>query len=81
MGSWPGDAPLEGTIDGDRFSFTATGKSPWKSGSSLGQSSGLPKLTFTGSVHANVMELTVLWDNVMLYGPPPPPRHYEMKTR
>jgi hypothetical protein len=73
MGAWPGVAPLiDGKIEGDRISFTVIGKSAWWSKSAMGESSGLPKLTFTGRVQGDEMQLTLLWDSVMLYGPPPP---------
>ena len=82
MGNWPGDAPvIDGRIDGDRVSFTIYGNSPWKAGFA-GQpiSSGLPKLTFTGTVTGTQMKLTLLWDSVMLYGTSSGARQYEMKA-
>jgi len=32
----------------------------------MGEASGLPKLTFIGTVHGKEMQLTLVWDNVML---------------
>jgi hypothetical protein len=69
MGNWPGDAPvIDGKIEGDRFSFSAIGKSPWRAKGPMGEASGLPKLTFTGTIQGKEMQLTVVWDSVMLYG-------------
>ena len=83
MGNWPGDAPLiDGKIEGDRISFTAFGNSPWRARSATGEaSSGLPKLTFTGTIQGNEMQLTVVWDSVMLYGKSAGGREYEMKGK
>jgi hypothetical protein len=69
IGNWPGDGPvLDGKIAGDRFSFTFIGKSPWTSGGPEGNASGLPRLTFRGTLQGNEMKLTAIWDSVMLYG-------------
>lgn len=82
MGDWPGDAPvIEGKIEGDRFSFTAIGSSPWRAGGPMGQASGLPKLTFTGTVQGREMQLTLVWDSVMLYGNPGKAQELEMKGK
>jgi hypothetical protein len=82
MGNWPGDAPLiEGRIEGDRFSFTAIGSSPWRAKGPMGEASGLPKLTFTGVVQGKEMQLTLLWDSVMLYGNPVNTQELEMKGK
>lgn len=68
-GYWPGDAPIEdGKIDGDRFSFTVIGKSPWQSGGPQGTASGYPRLKFTGTISGNEMKLSLIWDSVMIYG-------------
>lgn len=72
MGAWPGDAALmDGKVEGGRISFTACGSTPWRSKSASGNSSGLPKLSFTGTLHENEIRLVVVWDNVMLYGEKP----------
>jgi hypothetical protein len=82
MASWPGDASLsEGRVDGDRFSFTVIGTSPWRSKGPMGEASGLPKLTFTGTVEGKEMQLTLVWDSVMLYGSPGKASEYEMKGK
>jgi hypothetical protein len=82
MGAWPGVAPLiDGKIEGDRILFTVIGQSAWWSRSAMGASSGLPKLTFTGRVLGDEMQLTLLWDSVMLYGPPPPGGASQMEMR
>ena len=71
IAAWPGDGPLlDGVVDGDRIRFTVIGKSPWKSSGPQGSASGFPKLTFTGTVQDNVMQITLLWDSVMIYGAP-----------
>jgi hypothetical protein len=81
MGGWPGDAPLsEGNVEGDRISFIAVGKSPWRAASSAGESSGLPKLIFSGTLQGGEIQLKVVWDNVMLYGDSPAPRELAMKA-
>jgi hypothetical protein len=82
MGNWPGDAPLiDGKIEGDRFSFTAIGKSPWRSKGPMGEASGLPRLTFTGTLQDTEMQLTVVWDSVMLYGNSTAGRPLDMKGK
>jgi hypothetical protein len=82
MGNWPGDAPvIDGKVEGDRISFTLYGNTPWTSayqGKPL--ASGLPKLTFAGTINGSRMELMVLWDSVMIYGAPPGPRQYPMQA-
>lgn len=46
---WPGDAAItEGTIDGDRVSFTMIGHSPSGAGTPGAMVFGYPKLCFTG---------------------------------
>jgi hypothetical protein len=81
MAAWPGDGPLlDGVVDGDRFRFTVIGKSPWKAGGPQGSASGFPKLTFTGTVQDNRMEITLLWDSVMLYGRAPAPHELPMRA-
>jgi len=71
-GAWPGDAGIsESAINGDSFTFTVVGHSPWISKGPSGQASGVPKLTFTGSVQQDNMELTLIWDEVILSGNPP----------
>lgn len=77
MGAWPGTAPISsGKIEGDRISFVVVGGSPWTSRSpGEGESSGLPRLSFTGSISAagNSIALSLDWDSVMLFG-----RNYSM---
>jgi hypothetical protein len=69
IGSWPGDGPvLDGKIVGDRISFTFIGKSPWKMSGPSGDASGLPRLTFVGTIRGDEIQLTATWDSVMLYG-------------
>jgi hypothetical protein len=82
MGNWPGDARLsEGKIEGDRFSFTVIGTSPWRAKGPAVEASGLPKLTFTGTVQGKEMQLTLVWDSVMLYGNPTGGHEYEMRGK
>jgi len=81
VGSWPGRGPLlDGVIDGNRITFTVIGKGAWKSSGPNGSASGLPKLTFTGTVQDDVMKITLLWDSVMLYGAPSRPSEFPMKA-
>ena len=79
-GPWPDGPLLDGVIDGDRIRFTLIVYSPWKNSSPSGSASGLPRLTFTGTVRDNVMEIRLLSDSVMLYGPPPKPHEFSMKA-
>jgi hypothetical protein len=80
IGNWPGDGNLiDGRIEGDRFSFSVIGNSPWWSKGPNGEAGGLPKLSFTGTIQGTEMQLTVDWDSVMLYGAPPGHRSFEMK--
>lgn len=82
MGAWPGEAPLIDTsIEGDRVKFTAIGESPWWQKSSMGEASGLPKLTFTGTVEGDSMDITLVWDSVMLYGPQVAASHMTMRAK
>jgi hypothetical protein len=54
MGDWPGVCRIsEGQIDGDSFSFIATG--------ALWSSSGYPQPRFDGTIEAGVMKLTLTW--------------------
>jgi hypothetical protein len=69
MGNWPGDAPIsEGKIDGDNISFTAIGKSPWRANGQGWRSSGYPRLKFSGTILHNEINLTLRWDNILIYG-------------
>jgi hypothetical protein len=81
-GNWPGDGPLiDGRrIDGDRITFRFVGASPWRSKSSKGLSSGLPKLTFIGTIQDGEMQITLLWDSVMLQGEPGAIQELPMKA-
>jgi hypothetical protein len=67
VGSWPGDAPIaDGKIEGNRFSFTVVGDSPWTSNAGV----GFPKLEFTGTIDGEEMVLTVKWGSIMAAGNP-----------
>lgn len=82
MGAWPGEAPLMDTsIEGDRVTFTAIGRSPWWSRGPTGEASGLPKLTFTGTVQGDSMDIMLVWGSVMLYGPPVAASHMAMRAK
>ena len=83
MGNWPGDAPLvDGKLDGNRISFTAYGKSLWRARNAAGEAAGgLPKLTFTGTIHGDEMQLTLVWDSVMIYGKQGAAQELEMKAK
>jgi hypothetical protein len=49
---YPGEAPISnGRIEGDHISFRVYGKQP--------SSSGFPKMDFVGSIHGDVIELTM----------------------
>jgi hypothetical protein len=52
-GFWPGDCPIEGTIEGDRFSFAAI--------SQVNSSGGFPKMGFAGTVKGDTIALTMEW--------------------
>jgi hypothetical protein len=79
LGNWPGDVDFTGgKIEGDRFSFTVVGRYPWWSKGPKGEASGLPRLTFTGAIRGDRMELSIVWDSVMFYGDPPEAREYEL---
>jgi len=83
VGSWPGDAPIsDGTIEGDRVSFTVIGNSPWRARSRQGESSGYPSLRFTGTISGREMNLRLLWGSVVIYGKVIGSDHkYEMKAK
>ena len=69
MANWPGDAPIsDGKIDGNRISFTAIGKHPWKSGGEGWRSSGYPRLKFSGTIQGSKIKLRLIWDSVLIYG-------------
>jgi hypothetical protein len=69
MASWPGDAPIsDGEIHRDQISFVVVGKSPWKSRGPRGESSGYPRLTFSGVIQGNEIKMHLLWDSVLIYG-------------
>jgi hypothetical protein len=56
-GSWPGDAPItNGKIDGDRISFTVIGRLP--------SSTGIPKMTFTGTLSGKLVDLTMVFEGL-----------------
>jgi hypothetical protein len=49
---WPGDAPIaDGKVDGDRITFTATGR--------LTSTTGIPTCRFVVTVHGDEMVLTM----------------------
>jgi hypothetical protein len=52
-GNWPGDSLIDGTINDDRFSFTAI--------SQVNSSDGFPKMGFTGTVKGDTMTVTMDW--------------------
>jgi hypothetical protein len=52
-GYWPGDCPIEGTIEGDQFSFIAF--------SQVNSSNGLPKMGFSGTVKGDQIALKMDW--------------------
>ena len=53
-GKWPGLAPIsEGTIDGNRVSFTVIGQ--------RGSTTGFPRMVFEGTVQGDKMTLTMTW--------------------
>jgi hypothetical protein len=82
MDNWPGDGPLiDGAIVDDRVSFTVFGNSPWRASGPMGAASGLPKLTFSGTVQGSEMRLTVVWDSVMLYGDRPAPKELHLSGK
>ncbi len=71
IGVWPGDAPIaDGKIDGDRITFTATGR--------LDSTSGIPTCRFEVTVHGDDMSvaMTVISN---LGGPLSDRRIYEFK--
>ena len=69
MGSWPGEASIsDGKIDGDRISFIAIGKSPWRAGGQGWRSSGYPRLRFGGTIQHNEIKLELKWDSILIYG-------------
>jgi hypothetical protein len=69
MGNWPGDAPIsDGKINGDRISFTAIGKRAWNSRGPGWRSSGYPRLKFVGLVRGTEVKLSLIWDNILIYG-------------
>jgi hypothetical protein len=67
-GKWPGDAPIsDGKIDGNRISFTAVGKIPWRSGTAGAEEPrGYPKLDFVGRIESEDLQLTLTWGSVMI---------------
>lgn len=66
MNNWPGCAHIsEGTIAGNRLTFTANGTSPWKSGGSGNALVGYPRLRFSGTVEGDQIKLTVNWGSVV----------------
>jgi hypothetical protein len=48
-GYWPGDCPIEGTVEGDRISFNAISQSS--------SSGGFPRMNFTGVVKGDTVAL------------------------
>jgi hypothetical protein len=55
---WPGDgAVANGKVEGDRVSFTMTGKSPFQANGVT----GYPKLCFSGVRHGHEMKIDLLW--------------------
>ena len=59
-GAWPGPSDIsDGKIEGDRFSFTATGRSPWWSRSAAGvETSGYPIMRMSGRILGDEIRYT-----------------------
>lgn len=56
--NWPGSAPIhDGKVEGNRFSFKWTGRLPSAGGVPL--RSGVPNLTFTGTIDGGEMKLSM----------------------
>jgi len=66
MKEWPFDAPIsDGKMDGDRFSFTVIGQSPYTVTNAGGTTIGYPKLVFTGTLDGKTMTLSLTWSSVL----------------
>jgi hypothetical protein len=82
MATWPGDGSLTGgRVEGNHFTFTVITQNAWRSSGPAGQASGLPKLTFSGTVEGGEMEIALVWDSVMLYGNAGPPAEFTMRGK
>jgi hypothetical protein len=59
-GVWPGTCDIsDGKIEGNRFSFTLTGRSPWWSRSAAGvETHGYPAMRITGMVEGDAISFT-----------------------
>ena len=65
MNNWPDCAYIsEGSVVGNRVTFTANGKSPWNSDSLT----GYPRLRFTGTIRGDQITLVVNWGSVVSGG-------------
>ena len=64
-GVWPGLSDIsDGKIEGDRFSFTATGRSPWWSRSADGvETSGYPVIHVNGRIAGDEITYTFKLSN------------------
>jgi hypothetical protein len=69
-GNWPGEMTInDGKVNGDRIWFTVIGKGAWRSSSpTTGQASGYPRLAFSGKIDGDTLQVTLLWDSVIIYG-------------
>jgi hypothetical protein len=79
-----GEAPVvEGKVAGDRISFTVYPNTRWWNGKSAAseEASGLPKLTFVGTVQGSEINFKLIWDSVMLYGKPPAGKEFLLNAR
>jgi hypothetical protein len=65
MKNWPDCAYIsDGTITGNRVTFTANSKSPWNSDTLT----GYPRLRFTGTIRGDQINLVVNWGSVVTGG-------------
>jgi hypothetical protein len=65
-GHWPGDLTLSDVkLEGDRLTFTATGKTEWSTAYSGGPMvyHCCPKLVFAGTIEGNEITLTMTWQS------------------
>jgi hypothetical protein len=80
MKEWPFDAPIsDGKMDGDRFSFTVIGQSPYTVTNAGGTTIGYPKLVFTGTLDGKTMKLSLTWSSVLDTGEERGGQKFDMK--
>ena len=66
VGDWLGDLPLSDVrLAGDRLYFSAVGTTPWWSRAPNHSLSGIPKLTFEGTLVDGEIRLALNWGNVV----------------